>query len=130
MIYKRIIIELRSHFLSHFLLICVSLLNSKTTSKRTFIKTYTYNASKDSTNTWIKNLVKEGTGIISIARLLKISVTTVLSRIISIAKTIRKSLLAYNKTYEVDELRTFYKSKTRLGLAPSIGDKKRYTKRL
>lgn len=63
---------------------------------------------------WIKNLVKEGCGIRSIARLLKISVTTVLKRILSIAKIIRKPILSYNKLYEVDELRTFYKSKTRL----------------
>lgn len=84
------------------------------TCKRTFIKNYTYNACKHDTNTWIKNLVKEGSGIRSIARLLEISVTTVLRRILSIAKTIRKPLLAISKMYEVDEMRTFYKSKTRL----------------
>ena len=82
--------------------------------KRTFIKSYTSNACKHNTNTWIRNLVKEGSGIRSISRLLKISVTTVLKRILSIAKNIRKPLLVLGKMYEVDEMRTFYKSKTRL----------------
>jgi insertion element IS1 protein InsB len=82
--------------------------------KRTFIKSYTYNACKHSTSTWITNLVKEGSGIRSIGRLLNISITTVLKRIISIAKNIRKPTIALHKMYEVDEMRTFYKSKTRL----------------
>jgi len=63
---------------------------------------------------WIRNLVKEGSGIRSIGRLLKISVTTVLKRILSIAKNIPKPLMMLGKSYEVDEMRTFYKSKTRL----------------
>jgi insertion element IS1 protein InsB len=82
--------------------------------KRTFIKAYTYNACKHGTSKWVKNLVKEGSGIRSIGRLLKIPVTTVLKRILSIAKSIRKPLQALGKSYEVDEMRTFYKSKTRL----------------
>jgi insertion element IS1 protein InsB len=82
--------------------------------KRTFIKAYTYNACKHGTSKWVKNLVKEGSGIRSIGRLLKISVTTVLKRILSIAKSIRKPLQALGKSYEVDEMRTFYKSKIRL----------------
>jgi len=82
--------------------------------KKTFIKSYTYNACKHNTSAWIKNLVKEGSGIRTIARLLKISVTTILKRILRIAKDIRKPLLAIGKLYEVDEMRTFYKSKTRL----------------
>lgn len=45
---------------------------------------------------------------------MQISVTTVLKRILSIAKNIRKPLLALDKVFEVDEMRTFYKSKTRL----------------
>jgi hypothetical protein len=59
-------------------------------------------------------LLKEGCGIRSIGRLLSISNTTVLRRIISIAKKIGKPFISFNKTYEVDEMRTFYKSKTRL----------------
>jgi len=58
--------------------------------------------------------VKEGSGIRSIARLLEISCTTVIKRILSIAKGIQKPAMALGKMYEVDEIRTFYKSKTRL----------------
>jgi hypothetical protein len=58
--------------------------------------------------------MKEGSGIRSIARLLEISCTTVLKRILSIAKSIQKPVMASGKMYEVDEIRTFYKSKTRL----------------
>jgi insertion element IS1 protein InsB len=50
----------------------------------------------------------------SIARLLAISVTTVLKRILRISKTIAKPAIAVNKEYEIDELRTYYKSKDRL----------------
>ena len=82
--------------------------------KRTFINSYTYNACKQTTNTWITRLVKEGSGIRSIARLLEISCTTVLKRILSIAKSIQKPAMALGKMYEVDEIRAFYKSKTRL----------------
>jgi len=82
--------------------------------KKTFIKSYTYNACNNGMSDWIRNLVKEGSGIRSIGRLLKISVTTVLKRILSIAKNIPKPLMMLGKSYEVDEMRTFYKSKTRL----------------
>ncbi len=82
--------------------------------KRTFIKSYTYNACKPDTSKWIKNLIKEGCGIRSIGRLLKISVTTVLKRILIIAKNIHKPIMIIGKRYQVDEMRTFYKSKTRL----------------
>ncbi len=80
---------------------------------RTFIKSYQYNACKPGISLWIQKLLKEGCGIRSIGRLLQISVTTVLKRIISIAKAIRKPMPALHKTYEVDEMRTFYKSKGR-----------------
>jgi insertion element IS1 protein InsB len=46
--------------------------------------------------------------------LLSISNTTVLSRLLLIAKKISKPAIAINKTYEVDEMRTFYKSKSKL----------------
>lgn len=82
--------------------------------KRTHINNYTYKAYLISTNKWISSLTKEGCGIRSIARLLQISNTTVIKRILSIARLISKPLMALNKTYEIDELRTFYKSKTRL----------------
>ena|SRR5665213_3244819 len=82
--------------------------------KRTFMKNYIYNACQKTTNTWIMKLVKEGSGIRSIARLLEISCTSVLKRILSIAKRIQKPAMGFGKMYEVDEIRTFYKSKTRL----------------
>ena len=82
--------------------------------KKTFITNYSSQACRQGINTWIKNLVKEGSGIRSISRLLKISATTVLKRIIIISKSICKPRTAINKMYEVDEMRTFYKSKTRL----------------
>jgi insertion element IS1 protein InsB len=65
-------------------------------------------------NKSITSLLKEGCGIRSIARLLHISCTTVLKRILSIAKAIEKPIVSFNKTYEVDELRTYYTCKTKL----------------
>jgi insertion element IS1 protein InsB len=62
----------------------------------------------------ITSLLKEGCGIRSMARLLHISCTTLLKRIISIAKDIEKPIVSFNKTYEVDELCTYCKCKTKL----------------
>jgi insertion element IS1 protein InsB len=64
-------------------------------------------------NSSISNLVKEGCGIRSIGRLLNISTTTVLRRILLIAKSITKPAVSLYKSYEVDEMRTFYQSKNR-----------------
>ncbi len=44
-------------------------------------------------------LLKEGCGIRSMARLLHISCTTVLKRIVSIAKAIEKPIISFNKSY-------------------------------
>ncbi len=82
------------------------------TCKRSFLGTYFYNAYKKETNKWIVSLLKEGSGIRSIARLLAISVNTVLSRILSIAKTVNKPAISLGKEYEVDELCTFVGKKT------------------
>lgn len=49
----------------------------------------------------------------NIARLLRISPTTVQSRILKIARMIRKPLPAFRKDYEVDELCTFIGRKSR-----------------
>jgi insertion element IS1 protein InsB len=62
----------------------------------------------------ITSLLKEGCGIRSMARLLQISCTTVLKRIVSIAKAIEKPIVSFNKSYEVDELCTYCKCKTKL----------------
>jgi len=56
--------------------------------------------------------VKEGCGIRSIARLLNISAGTVLSRIKTIADTIKKPAISIGQDYEVDELKTYIKKKT------------------
>ncbi len=79
-----------------------------------FIHNYSYNAYANSTNQNIVALIKEGCGIRGIARLLQISATTLLKRIVSISKTLQRPYLSYGKTYEVDELRTFYKNKQQL----------------
>ena len=59
------------------------------TCKRIFMNSYTYNACRQTTNEWITNLVKEGSGIRSIARLLEISSTTVLNGFLVLQKTSR-----------------------------------------
>ncbi len=80
---------------------------------KTFIDTYT-NHSYITPDISIVPLVKEGCGIRSIARLLKIAGSTVLKCIVAIAKNIKKPVVSLNKTYEVDEMRTYYKNKSRL----------------
>ena len=62
----------------------------------------------------IIKLIKEGCGIRSMARLLNISCSTILKRIVFIAKSISRPVISLNKSYEVDELRTYYKNKGRL----------------
>jgi insertion element IS1 protein InsB len=80
---------------------------------KTFIEGYSNNACRVP-DSLISTLLKEGCGIRSMVRVLQISATTVLKRILLIAKGINKPAIVYNKTYEVDELRTYYKSKTKL----------------
>jgi insertion element IS1 protein InsB len=79
----------------------------------TFINKYSYQ-SYEVSDRQIISLLKEGCGIRSIARLLYICCGTVLKRILSIAKSIVKPVIAMNKAYEVDEMRTYYKNKGRL----------------
>jgi len=59
----------------------------------------------------IISLTKEGMGIRSTARFLKISATTLLSRIVTIAKSISPPAVPFGKIYEVDEMQTFIKYK-------------------
>lgn len=82
----------------------------KTCCKR-FIEYYTYNAYLPNLNKSIIQLTKEGLGIRSTARVLQISTTTLLKRIISIAKHIQKPIISKGKTYEVDELCTYIRYK-------------------
>ncbi|MBL7706317.1 MAG: hypothetical protein JNM21_12300 [Taibaiella sp.] len=72
---------------------------------------YTYNAYRPLTNESITRLTKEGCGIRSISRLLKIAVSTVLRRIRHIAKRLGKPVLFFGKEYELDELCTYVKRK-------------------
>lgn len=76
-----------------------------------FQDNYSYKAYHKSTNCQIAKLIKEGVGIRGIARLLAISTTTVLKRIVSISKALPKPRISFGKTYEVDEIRTFVKHK-------------------
>ena len=79
--------------------------------KNRFIDFYTYKAYNPWINKRIIQFTKEGLGIRSTARILKISTTTLLKRIITIAKKIPNQPIFKNKTYEVDEIRTFIKNK-------------------
>ena len=81
---------------------------------RTQVENYTYKAYSSSLNCNIILLTKEGVGIRSISRLLKISTTTLLSRIVLIAKKIQQPIISKGKTYEVDEMRTYIKRKDKL----------------
>ena len=74
--------------------------------KNRFIDFYTYKAYNSWINKRIIKFTKEGLGIRSTARILKISTTTLLKRIITIAKKIPNQPIFKNKTYEVDEIRT------------------------
>lgn len=85
----------------------------KKCSKR-FIRTYEYYAYHFQTNHLIVQFTKEGLGIRSIARILKISTTTLLKRILLIAEKIPVPLIFKMKNYEVDEMRTFVKKKSKL----------------
>ena len=59
-------------------------------------------------------LLKEGCGILSISRILKISKNTVLNRILRISKRISKPLIYFGQEYEMDEMRTYIQRKDRL----------------
>lgn len=65
-------------------------------------------------DTSIKTLVKEGCGIRSISRILKISKNTALNRILSISKKISKPTIYLGREYEMDEMRTYIQRKDRL----------------
>jgi IS1 family transposase/transposase-like protein len=82
--------------------------------RKRFIKNYTYRAYQADTNSRIVQLTKEGLGIRSTARVLAISATTLLKRILQIASGIKRPAISIGKTYEVDEMRIFIGRKTRL----------------
>ncbi len=81
---------------------------------RRFLDFYTYKAYLPNINSLIIQLTKEGLGIRSIARILNISTTTLIKRILSISENIKTPVLAFGKTYELDELRFFLRRKSNL----------------
>lgn len=81
--------------------------------KTTKVDEYTYGAYQADINQQIITLTKEGLGIRSTARVLQISPTTLLKRILSIAKNIKSPVIAMGKEYEVDELCTYVGNKNK-----------------
>ena len=80
--------------------------------KITSVFEYRYNAYRKDINQKIILLTKEGLGIRSTARILKISATTLLKRIIVIANNIFQPAIRYYQSYELDELRLFVRKKS------------------
>lgn len=83
--------------------------------KRYWQGSYRYKACERHTDVNIVTLKKESCGVRSISRILKISMTTVISRVKKIAKAvIRPFHIVQGKEYEVDEMRTYIGNKGRL----------------
>ena len=80
--------------------------------RKVFIEDYTYEACNTKTNNNIIRLTKEGCGIRSIARLLKICCRTVQNRILDYCSLLNKPVALLNQTYEVDELCTYIGNKS------------------
>lgn len=74
---------------------------------------YSYNAYHKGINDEIVTLTKEGVGIRSTARILNISPTPLLSRIVQIAHTISRPPVINQRTYEVDEIKSFVRRKSK-----------------
>lgn len=74
------------------------------TCGRSFVEAYTYRAYDHGVSTLIPKLVREGCGIRSIARILKISKDTVQRRILRIARHLTPPAMRYGMEYEIDEM--------------------------
>lgn len=85
-----------------------------TLCKKTSVLNYSYQACRKNINSKIIRLTKEGMGIRSISRFLRISTTTLFKRIINISDCIQPPSVNYNKIYEVDELRTYIGNKKQI----------------
>ena len=79
-----------------------------TSCRKTKIQTYKYNAYNLTLDKQIITLSNEGLGIRSIARVLSISTTTLLSRFLRIAESIMVPPITTKSIYEVDEICTTY----------------------
>ncbi len=77
------------------------------------LKEYSNKACAPGVNEFIISHLKEGCGIRSIARLSGVSPTTIMKRIIKIANSIKRPVIAMEKEFEVDELCTYIGKKTR-----------------
>lgn len=82
-----------------------------TTCTKRCIDFYTNKGYGREINANIVVLIKEGMGIRSMARFLGISTTTLLKRILFIAKGVQSPPICSGQTYEVDEMRTFLRHK-------------------
>ncbi len=85
-----------------------------TTCNKTWLQTYLYKAYNKSISHKIVVLTKEGCGIRSISRILKITTNTIVKRIKKIANQLQQPIISKHKEYEIDELRTYLKKKTNL----------------
>lgn len=81
---------------------------------RTHSKDYKYQACYANTGNDICAHVKEGCGIRSISRLLRIATSTVMRRILHISDKVIKPQIYIGKAYEVDEILTYVGSKKKL----------------
>lgn len=77
-------------------------------------KSILYQAYAPQVNQYIISHLKEGVGIHSLARLLKISTTTLIKRILAISHNITAPHITANSVYKVDEIRTFVARKSDL----------------
>lgn len=80
--------------------------------RKYFQSSYRYNSYEQSDQIIIQ-LLKEGCGIRSTSRILNISATTVITRILKIASTIEKPPIPFGKKYQIDELITFIGNKSK-----------------
>lgn len=78
---------------------------------KSVVENYTYNAYFSQINNQIVLLLTEGLGIRSISRVLHISTTTLLKRILAISNAISLPAMKTGSSYEIDELCTFVKCK-------------------
>ena len=79
-----------------------------------FLSIYTYNACLSKINNQIVVLLREGLGLRSICRILKIALNTLISRIKKIYNSIKCPIVSEGNSYEVDEIRTYIKKKNAL----------------
>ena len=80
--------------------------------KKTSVLEYDNVACKEEINKKIVLLTKEGLGIRSTARVLKISPTTLLKRLLQISQAIKPPIMSFKKKYQVDEICTYVRTKS------------------